>query len=337
MRLLQPLIAAAFSFLLLIVVIAPETTQGLKKGRHRVELAPDQSFSGAAGSTIEYNIYINNGRGSITDYTLSALSNQGYHVEVWRDTDFLNGGDIQLIPPQRANITLNAREVATLIVRVTIPTSTTDGMVDVTIIEVENTNLGISDSVTLTTAVNTNLPYPSDWIQLGSDSLEDPSHPKKADTSALYYANNGTHVFFRMAEVDTPTPISFLYIVYMDTKADGQQIGSYQYDYSLSSDGTLYEWNGTGLVDSGSPTNWWVDGNSIVLCSDLDSLVLDTQDIQILSQAATKDMKLKDDSGPYTIARENIPEIPLALIPFVSLAIFLAVSRKRLSFKGKGL
>ena len=328
MRLLQPSIAAAFSFLLLIVVIAPETTQGLKKGRHRVELAPDQSFSGAVGSTIEYNIYISNKGPSKANYTLTASSNQGCSVEVWQDTDQLNGGDIQLIPPQGAQITMDAGEVATLIVRVTVPSEAIDGTVDATIIEASSTYLGISDSVTVTTTITSSLPYPSDWVQLGSDSL-DPSRPARADVQALYYTNNGTHVFIRMAEADTPTPGSFIYNVYLSTKAGGQQIDSYYYDYLLSSDGILYEWNGTDWVDSGYPTYWRVDGTSIILWADLDNLGLDTQDIHVLARTATKDKTMKDEVGPYTILRDNIPEIPLVLVPLVTLAIYLAVSSRK--------
>jgi hypothetical protein len=333
-RLLQPLIIAAFSFSLLIMAIYPNTTQGLgltrARGKERVDLDPDQSFSCAAGSTIEYNIYIINQARSMANYTLTALSNQGYYVEVWRDNDQLGGGDIQLIPPEGSIITLDTGEVATLIVRVTVPSNATDGTVDATIIEAVNTYLDISDSVTVITTINSGLPHPSNWIQLGSDPAfpNEEERPKKVDVKALYYTNNGTHVFFRMAEADTPDPKAFLYNVYLDTKAGGQQIGSDYYDYILSSDGILYEWNGTEWIDSGYPTYWRVDGTGIVLWADLDNLGLDTQDIHILACTATKDRTMKDKEGPYIILRDNISEIPLILIPLVTLAIYFAVSSR---------
>ena len=235
--LLLALIVAVFSLSLLIAVVeVPETPQGdsptRKPSRGKVDLAIDQSFSVAPGLTIDYNVYIRNDGNMMDTFSLTATSDQGYFVEIWQDTDQLNGGDIQLIPPQGYNMTLDAGEVATLIVRVTVPSDATNGVADVTIIEAVSPTSGASDSVTLITTVNSDLSYPSDWIQLGSDTLL-PSQPDKADVKALYYTNNGTHVFFRMAEADTPAPISFRYLVYLDTKAGGQQIGGYGYDYFL--------------------------------------------------------------------------------------------------------
>lgn len=333
--LLLALIVAVFSLSLLIVVVdVPETTQGgsptKKPSRGRVDLAIDQSFSVAPASTIAYNVYIRNEGNSMDTFTLTASSDQGYFVEVWQDTDHLNGGDIQLMPPQAYNMTLDAGEVATLIVMVTISSDAIDGMMDATMIEAVSPSSGASDSVTVVTTVNSDLPYPSDWIQLGSDTLL-PSQPDKADVKALYYTNNGTHVFFRMAEADKPAPTSFRYIVYLDTKAGGQQISGYGYDYFLSSDGVLYEWNGMDWVDSVWLTYFQTDGTSIVLWADLDNLGLDTQDIQILPCTATKDMVIKDTVGPYKILRNNISEIPLALVPLVTLVIFFVVSSKRKS------
>jgi hypothetical protein len=314
------------------MVIYPRTRQDLVLAkaplREKIDLESDQSFSGAAGSIIEYNIYIMNKGKSIGNYTLTASSNQGYFVEVWRDTDQVGGGDIQQIPPQGSIITLDAGEVATLIVRVTVPSSATDGTVDATIIEAVSTYLGTSDSVTVTTTINSGLPYPSNWIQLGSDPVF-PTRPERVDVKALYYTNNGTHVFFRMAEADTPDTTAFLYTMYLDTKAGGQQIGSYYYDYMLSSDGILYEWNGTDWVNSGYPAYWRVDGTGIVLCADLDTLSMDMQDIHILACTTTKDRIIKDKVGPYIILRNNISEMPLILIPLVTLAIYLVVSSRR--------
>ncbi len=334
-RLLQLLIMVAFSFLILAMTIPQKTPQDpeltKKPLKNIVALESDQSFSGAAGSTIEYNVYIQNQGTSIGNYTLTALSNHGYYVEVWRDTNQVGGGDIQLIPPQESIITLDVDEVATLIVSVTVPSDVTDGTVDATVIEAVSTNLDTSDSVTVTTTINSNLSYPSNWIQLGSDLLfpNEEQRPKKVDVKALYYTNNGTHVFFRMAEADTPDTSAFRYTVYLDTKTGGQQIDSYSYDYLLSSDGTLYEWNDTDWVDSGYPTYPRVDGTCIVLWTDLDNLSLDTQDIHVLACTTTKDGTIKDKMEPYSILRDNISEIPLILIPLVTLAIYFAFSRRR--------
>ncbi len=293
-----------------------------------VDLEADQSFSSAAGSIIEYNIYIENKGKKITSYTLTALSNKGYYVEVWRDTDQVGSGDIQLIPPQESSITLNPGEVATLIVKVTIPSDATDGTVDNTVIKAVDTDSGALDSVTVTTTVGSNLPYPSNWVQLGSDPTFPIPPPQRIDVKALYYDNNGTDVFFRMAEVDTPNTIAFLYSVYLDTKAGGQQIDSYNYDYLLSSDGILYEWNDTNWINSGYPTYWQVDGTGIVLWTDLDNLSIDIQEIHVLAYTTTKSNVLKDKVGPYIIPNNNILEIPLISIPILSLAIYFALSRR---------
>jgi len=333
--LLLALIAAVFSLSLLIVMVdVPEATQGgsptEQPSTGKVDLAIDQSFSVAPGSTIDYNVYIGNEGKSIDTFTLTASSDQGYFVEVWQETDHLNGGDIQLVPPQGYNMTLEAGKNVTLLVRVTFPLDAIDGVADATIIEAVSPGSGASDSVTLITTVNSDLLYPSDWIQLGSDIVR-PSNPDKTDIKALYYTNNGTHVFFRMAETDNPDSTAFRYIVYLDTKAGGQQIGGYGYDYYLSSEGVLYEWNGNDWVDSVWPTYCQTDGTSIVLWANLDNLGLDTQDIQILSCTATKAMIVKDTLGPYKILRNNISEMPLALVPLVTLAIYFVVSRKRKS------
>jgi len=309
---------------------APQDLELKKKPlKNIVDLESDQSFSGAIESTIQYNVYIQNKGTSIANYTLTALSNQDYYVEVWRDTNQVGGGDIQLIPPQESIITLNVDEVATLIVRVTVPSDVTDGTIDATVIEAVSTILDTSDSVTVRTIVNSGLPYPSNWIQLGSDPVFPAQvHPERMDIKALCYTNNGTHVFFRMAEADTPDTTAFRYTVYLDTRAGGQQIDSYSYDYLLSSDGILYEWNDTDWVDSGYTTYWRVDGTGIVLWTDLDNLSLDTQDIHILACTATKAETIKDTMEPYSILRDNISEIPLILIPLVTVAIYLAVSNR---------
>ncbi len=334
-RMLQLLLMVTFSSVILAMTIPQKTPQDpeltIKPLKNRVALESDQSFSGAMGSTIEYNVYIQNQGGSIVNYTLTALSNHGYYVEVWRDTNQIGGGDLQLIPPQESIITLDADEVATLIVRVAIPLDATGGTADATVIEAVSTNLDTSDSVTVTTTVDSILPYPSNWIQLGSDPLfpNEEQRPKKVDIKSLYYTNNGTQVFFRMAEADTPDTSAFRYTVYLDTKTGGQQIDSYSYDYLLSSDGTLYAWNGTDWVDSGYSIYQRVDGTCILLWTELDNLNLDTQDIHVLACTTTKDGTIKDKEEPYTILRDNISEIPLILIPLVTLAVFFAFSTRR--------
>ncbi len=334
-RLLQILVVAAFSFFLLIMTINHKTSVAAPRGKEKlkVKFEPDQFFSAAVGSTIEYNIYIENGGNSMANYSLSALSSQGYSVEVWRDTDQVGGGDIQLIPPLGAELTLGAGEIATLIVTVTVPSNATDGTIDSTIIEAGEAINGILESVTLTTIVNSNRPYPSDWTQLGSDFLF-PSPPPKVDTMALYYTNNGTHVFVRIAEAAVPEPNSFIYDMYLNTKSGGQQIGNYYYDYFLSSDGILYEWNGTDWIDSGYPTYWRVDGTSIILWTDLANLSFETEDIHFHACTTTKDKIIKDELGPFTILRDNISEIPLILVPLVTFAVYFAIFSKRCSRKG---
>jgi len=298
------------------------------QGENMMELESDQSFSSAVGSSIEYNIYIENKRKSFATYALTAVSNQGYSVEVWRDTDQIGSGDMQLIPPQESTITMSAGEVATLIVKVTVPPDSLDGTVDSTIIKAVSMDSGASDKVTITTTVNSGLPYPSNWIQLGSDPNFPTPPPEKIDVKAFYYTNNGTHVFFRMAEASRPETKSFLYTVYLDIKTGGQEIDSYNYDYLLSSDGILYEWNGTNWINSGYPTYWQVDGTGIVLWADLDNLSIDIQEIHFLACTTTKDRTLKDKVGPYNILKNNISEIPLILIPILSLTIYFTISRR---------
>ncbi len=300
----------------------------LALSQNTFNLESNQLFSSASGSTVEYNLYLENSGRSIASYSLSALSNKGYYVEVWRDTDQVGSGDVQLIPPQESTITMNAGEVATLIVKVTIPSDATDGTVDATLIKVVDSDSGASDWVTVTTTVNSNLLYPSIWIQLGSDPTFPTPPPERIDVKAAYYTNNGTDVFFRMAEVSKPNPIAFLYCMYLDTRAGGQQINGYNYDFLLSSDGILYEWNGLNWINSGYPTYWQVDGTGIVLWADLNNLNLDMQEIHILSRTTTKNYTWKDEVGPFTILRNNISEIPLILIPFLGVVIYFAISRR---------
>ncbi len=294
------------------------------QGQNIVTVESDQSFSGAAGSIIEYNIYVENKGKSTATYTLSALSSRGYYLEIWRETNQIGSGDLKLIPPQDSPITLKPGEIAVLVVRVTVPQDAPDGTVENTIIKAVNKDFGMSDSATITTNVDSNLEYPSNWIQVGSDSSF-PTSPSKIDVKAFYYTNNGTNVFFRMVEASKPDAKAFLYLVYLDTTVGGQQIGSYAYDYLISSDGILYTWNGTGWVNSGYPTYWCVDGTSVVLSAKFDNLRIDIQEIHLLVQTATKDRVLKDAVGPYTILRSDISEIPLILIPILSLIVCFSI------------
>ncbi len=296
--------------------------------RNKVDLESDQFFSGAAGSTIEYNVYIENKGKSVTTYTLSALSDKGFSVEVWRDTDQIGSGDLQLIPPQGSTITMNAGEVATLVVKIIVPSDATDGTVDNTIVKATDAISGTSDFVTITTTVDLNLPCPSNWIQLGSDPTFPVPPPERIDIKAFYYTNNGAQVFFRAAEVGHPNTKAFQYLVYLDTKAGGQQIESYNYDYLLSSDGILYEWNGASWINSGYQIYMQVEGTAIILWADLDNLFLETQEIHFLACTVTKDMVLKDKLGPYNILTSSISEIPFILFPILCLAVYFTILRR---------
>ena len=307
----------------------------IAQSQNTFDLEPNQLFSSAAGSTVEYNLYIENRGRSIASYTLTALSNKSYYVEVWQDTDQPGSGDIHSPPPQGSTITISAGTVATLVVKVTIPSDATEGTIDNTLIRAVDSDSGASDSVTVTTTVNSDLSYPSNWIQLGSDPTFPTPPPERIDVKAVYYTNNGTDVFFRMAEAGKPNHTAFLYCVYLDTKAGGQQIDSYNYDYMLNSDGILYEWNGVSWINSGYPTYWQVDGTGMVLWADLSNLNLDMQEIHVLSRSTTKDFTWKDEVGPYTILRNNISEIPLILIPVLGFAIYFTISR-RIVRKRKG-
>ncbi len=292
------------------------------------DFKPDQLFSVAAGSVVNYNLYVQNKGKLPASCAFSASSNKGYFVEIWRDSDQIGGGETQLIPPQGSTITLNSGEVATLVAKVTIPVDATSGTVDTTTIRLTHQISGMSVSVTLTTTVNKNLPYPSNWIQLGSDPVFPTPPPERIDVKAVYYTNNGTHLFLRVAEVSAPNPAGFYYCVYLDTKPGGEQIGSYNFDYLMSSDGVLYEWNGLDWIASGHSTYWQIDGTSMVLWSDLGNLDLEMQDIHVLSRSTKKDYTWKDEVGPFAIMRNNISEIPLILIPVLGFAVYFTISKR---------
>ena len=306
------------------------------KSQKSFALESNQQFSGAPGSTVEYNIYLENTGKSIASYSLTDLSNNAYYIEVWRDTDQIGSGDTQLLPIQESPLTLNAHEVATLIVKVAIPSDAKSGTLETTIVEVLDLFSGYSDSVSLATFVNTNLPYPSSWVQLGSDPNFPIPPPERIDIKSVYYTNNGTFFFFRMAEVSSPNPTAFQYCLYLDTKAGGYQIDDYSYDFILISNGILYEWNGFDWINSGHSTYWQVEGTGIILSANLDDVELEMQDLHVLFYSITKDFATKDEIGPYTIMRNEVAEIHLILIPALSLAIYLTISRK-LSKNNHGL
>ena len=295
------------------------------KNQNMPDVEYDQSFSGAAGSTVEYNVYIQNKGKSIANYALTALSSSGFFIEVWLETDQIGNGDIQLISPQDFVITMAGDEVATLVVKVTIPPDVVDQTVDYTTIRAVNVDSGTSDSVIITTTVNPDSPYPSSWILLGSDSGLS-SHPEKVDVKSLYYNNNESDIFFKMAMMSTPDTTAFLYSLYMDIKGGGQQIENYYYDYLLSSNGVLYEWDGADWVDSGHSAYVVVEGNEIVLWSGFDNLIIENGELNFLSCTSTKDGISKDKLGPFAVLKNNVSEIPLILIPIFTLAsVFILI------------
>jgi hypothetical protein len=292
-----------------------------------IELRSQKLFVGAPGSTLEYNIYLENTGKSFGSCNLTASSNQGYAVEVWRDIDNSGQGDQKLLPPQGVNIELDAGEVATLIVKVMIPYDELDGVVDVTTINVENSDLGIFEFINVQTTIFANLPFPSNWVQFGSDIIGD-SIPERADSLALYYTNNGSHIFFRIDQTKTLDPLSFSHLIYVDVKSGGQQIGNVYYDFIICSDEIIWEWDGMDWVESGYPSYLHIEGTSTLLWADFGNLGMEMQDIQILSWLTTKNKVLKDEMGPYMIPRDNISEVPLAFIPIVALVLYLTIYNK---------
>lgn len=329
MKLLLLLFIVVLSFVIILDLVSPISYVSAKnENKNTMDLESDQSFSGDIGSKIAYNVYIENRGKSIANYVVTASSSRSFYIEVWRDMDQIGSGDIQIIPSQDSTITLHSGEIATLVVKVTIPFDATEGSTDQTIISAVETESGASDSVTLATSVNLNLPYPSNWIQLGSDPTFPTPPPERIDIKSFYYTNNGSDVFFRMAEAGTPDTRSFVYSVYLDTKTGGQQIEDYNYDYLLSSDGILYLWSGAEWISSAYSVHCEIEGSTILLWTNLDNINMDNQEIHILDVTTTKDSVFKDKMGPYHILKNNISEIPLIGVPLLSLAIYLAISRR---------
>jgi hypothetical protein len=329
-KLLLILFITAIYFVIILDFGSPISCVWAKKeNQNKMDLESNQSFSGDVGSIIEYNVYIENRGKSVASYMITGSSSTNFYIEVWRDVDQIGSGDIQLIPTQDSTITLNAGEVATLVVKVTIPFDAAEGTTENTTIRAEDTKSGASDSVSLVTIVDTNLPYPSSWIQLGSDPYFPTPPPERIDIKAFYYTNNGSDVFFRMAEAGKPDTRSFVYSVYLDTKSGGQQIEDYNYDYLLSSDGFLYEWTGNDWTATDQSVYCVIDGSTIVLWTNLDAINMENQEIHILDVTTTKAGVLKDKMGPYQILKNNISEIPWILLPLLSFAIYFTLSRRR--------
>jgi len=306
-----------------------------------VEFKPDQTFSSAADSNVSYNVYIIN-TGSANDvFDLQETSSQAVGVDIWLDTDWSDGGDIHIAYDSNGDgvweavysdsnsngepdVSVASGASATLIVTLILPPSAS-GTIQVTLTATGSSS-GAQDSVLITTTVDNSLPWPSNWYQFGSDPIDDVS-PAAVDDKAFYTVNNGTHVFFRLAEAAQPDTSSYLYEVYMDTRAGGQAIGGYEYDYKLSSDGNLYNWTGTAW-QAISTTIVQVSGTSIVIGADLSDIEFEDQDVHIYVRTY-EGTTPKDTKGPYTTSRTFISEMSLFLVPIVATLLVLYVTRKR--------
>ncbi len=279
---------------------------------------PDQSSSCSAGSNISYNVYIINTGPSEMSFSFNVSSTKTIEVDLWQDTDGFNEGDVHVAYSSNGvswdnyytDVSVASGGIATLIVKLILPSSIS-GNVQVTLTAV-NSTYGVQDSVIISTNIDNSLAWPSDWYQFGSDPIDDAS-PAAVDDKALYLTNNGTHVFFRLAEVAAPSTILYLYDVYLDTKAGGPSIGSYGYDYKLSSDGNLYSWTGSSWQVV-STTYVQVSGTSIVIGAKLDDIEFQDQDVHIMVRTS-QGFFVKDTKGPYTTSRTFISEMSLFLVP----------------------
>lgn len=119
------------------------TVTGLP-GIRSVIIAPDNAATALAGDTVQYQHTVTN-TGTITDeYTITAVSSQGWTVVTTPGT----GATFQLAPGQSAGVT----------VRVTVPGGTAGGTIDVTTVTVASTGNPATDFARDTTTVEEGTP-----------------------------------------------------------------------------------------------------------------------------------------------------------------------------------
>ncbi len=306
-----------------------------------VEFKPNQTFSAAAGSNVSYNVYLINTGSSDDVFDLQGSSNLSVGVDIWVDTDWMDGGDTHIAYDAdgdgvwdsvysdsnsngEPDISVSSGASATLIVTIILPSSAS-GTVQVNL-TATGSGSGAHDFVLISTIIDNYLAWPSDWYQFGSDPIDDVS-PPAVDDKSFYTVNNGTHVFFRLAEAATPSTVSYRYEVYMDTRTGGQNIGNYTYNYKLSSDGNLYNWTGSSWQVV-STTYVQVSGTSIVIGANLSDMVFEDQDVHILVRTYEGTV-LKDEKGPYTTTRTFIFEMPLFIVPIATILLLVYISKKR--------
>ena len=306
-----------------------------------VMFEPDQLFSAAAGSNTSYNVYLFNTGGASDIFDLTESANQTVGVDIWLEIDWLGSGDVHIAYDAngdgvweaiysdansngKPDVSVGSNSNITLIVTVILP-STSSGSVQVNL-TATGSSTSVQDFVLISTKVDNSLPWPSNWFQLGSDPVHEVS-PACVDDKAMYATYNDTCIFFRLAEASQPNPSLYLYEVLLDTKTGGVNIGGIGYDYKLSSDGRLYEWDGTSWVVL-SDTYVQVSGTSIVLWANISDIQVEYQDVYILARTY-EGTALRDEKGPYMISRTLISEMPLFLLPILAVLLLLFINRKR--------
>ncbi len=332
----------------LIVVVANETNGVFSSHSTTIMVVlggvmfePNQSFSAPAGSNVTYNIYVFNTRQASDIFDLEERANQTVGVDIWLDVDWLGGGDVHIAYDAdgdgvweavytdanangKPDVSVASNSNVTLIVTVVLP-STISGSVQVNM-TATSSSTSAQDFVLMSTKVDNSLPWPSNWFQLGSDPIKEVS-PACVDDKAMYSTYNDTCVFFRLAETSQPDPSSYLYEVLLDTRAGGVNIGGIGYDYKLSSDGKLYEWNGASWVVI-SDTYFQVSGTSIVMWAKISDIEVEYQDVYILVRTY-EGAVLKDEKGPYMISRTLISEMPVFMVPILAFLLLLYMALKR--------
>ena len=304
-------------------------------------LYPDQSFEVLPGFTCAYNVYLNNS-GYVSDtFNLKGVSSQGWGFRLYLETDYSDGGDTLLaedydgdgvwdyVNPAydsdgdgNPDLSLGPGEVACLIFERVVPgdaaVCTTD---DTVLVAWSDTSLTV-DRATLSTHVGSPFWYPStvDWVQLGSDDVNDtaPTIIPEADDKAVYTVNDGYTVYFRLAEAAEPDVGTYEYRVYLDT-TDGGDPAHYDADYYLSSDGTLYAWDGTTWVPAGSTVVYTI-GTSVVLGTDLASLTITNEYVGVYAETLL-DGTVVDSKGPFYVVNQVIYDVPPVVLPALVLAI----------------